>query len=220
MNGDQRTGVSIMRVEPKLDSGPVLLQRPLAIGQNQTAGELHDELAALGGVLLVEALGRLFEGSLAEQPQDDRRMTYAHKLSKADGELNFNQTAMQVHNQARGVTPWPGAQLVFTRLKPDSAGHDAKDASPAQSTTQLSAQVQVIVEKGLALEGAPANSLCPVDIVPPGTVLPLQGDILPVVCAEGVYGILRLRPAGGKSMSAASFVNGYLKNCTVCISPV
>jgi methionyl-tRNA formyltransferase len=202
MNGERRTGVTIMRVEPKLDSGPILLQGAADIGPEQTAGKLHDELAKLGGTLLLEALARMLEPCLPEylkgKAQDERLVTYAPKLHKSDGVLNFNLPAGQVHNQARGVTPWPGAQLCFTRL----CNEDDKALPP----------VNALVEKGLALEGSPAELS--------GTVLPLRGDILPVACAEGFYGILRLKPAGGKSMGAAAFVNGYLKNCAARISPV
>ncbi|MDR2826417.1 MAG: methionyl-tRNA formyltransferase [Deltaproteobacteria bacterium] len=213
INGEQRTGVTIMRVEPKLDSGPILLQGTADIGPDQTAGELHDELAQLGGTLLLEALAPMLEHRRPEylteylkgQAQDERLVTCAPKLHKSDGVLNFNLRARQVHNQARGVTPWPGAQLCFTRLS--SAEDQAKALPP----------VNALVEKGLVLEGSSAVFS---GADQPGAVLPLHGDILPVACAEGFYGISRLKPAGGKSMGAAAFANGYLKNCTARISPV
>jgi methionyl-tRNA formyltransferase len=206
MNGEQRTGVTIMRVEPKLDSGPILLQRSVAVGPDQNSGELHDELAGLGGALLAETLTRMLECSSTEQmtgrAQDESLATYAHKLGKADGILNFNESVLQVHNRIRGVTPWPGARLCFTRLAKEGLSEKKPDPVP------------VLVERGVILE----KSVVPA--FQPGAVLPLQDNILPVACADGFYGLTRLKPAGGKSMDAGSFVNGYLKNCIVGISPV
>ncbi|MDR2892840.1 MAG: methionyl-tRNA formyltransferase [Deltaproteobacteria bacterium] len=226
MAGDIRTGISIMRVEPKLDSGPVLLQRAMAIGVDQTAGELHDELALLGGELLVQALERMSQGRLTEQVQDENLVTYAAKLTKADGVLDFNLTARQVHNQARGVTPWPGAQITFERLPLDQEKAPAKNQDLArpqgQAQTQPQSQIlppiKALIEAGRVLveTGPTLSDFCSAlagTPYLPGTVLPLQDDCLPVVCADGLYGIERLRPAGGKSMSAAAFANGYLKNC-------
>ncbi|MDL2314023.1 methionyl-tRNA formyltransferase [Desulfovibrio sp. OttesenSCG-928-C14] len=195
MEGRVRTGITIMRVEPKLDSGPILLQRALGIGWEQSAGELHDELAELGGALLVEALERMREGRLQELVQDESRVTYAHKLSKADGLLDFRQSAAQVHNQARGVTPWPGAQLNLRRQAADGA--------------QLP-PLPVLVLKGRPFaKGEEPESATQA----PGALLPLKDGMLPLLCGQGVYGIEQLRPSGGKSMDAAAFANGYLKDC-------
>lgn len=203
MAGDFRTGITIMRVEPKLDSGPILLQRALAIGLDETAGELHDELARLGGELLVETLERLREGRLHEQKQDESKVTYAAKLGKQDGVLDFNHPARQVHNQARGVTPWPGAQVLIQRTS-----DDGRSLEP----------IKAIVEKGLVLrETGPSLDDSGVPFLP-GVLLPLCAEGLPVACADGLYGIARLRPSGGKSMEAAAFANGYLKNCAAEIS--
>jgi methionyl-tRNA formyltransferase len=206
INGEERTGVTIMRVEPKLDSGPILLQRSVPVGPDQNSGELHDELARLGGELLAETLTRMLQCSPTEQmaglAQDETLATYAPKLSKADGILNFSGSVLQVHNRIRGVTPWPGARLCFTRLLKEGPGE--KKLNP----------VPVLAERGVILNQS---------VVPdfqPGTVMPLRDNLLPVACADGFYGLARLKPAGGKSMDAASFVNGYLKNCLVGISPV
>lgn len=190
MNGDFRTGITIMRMELKLDSGPILLQRAMGIGIDQTAGEVHDELAVLGGTLLVETLTRLAEGRVTPVAQDDSRATYAAKLEKSDGVLDFTRSAREVHCQARGVTPWPGAQITIVRLDADGNVIDEK---------------QAIVEKGAVLSDDAESSL------PPGTLLELDGEALPVACSKGLYGIVRLKPAGKKSMSARDFANGHLK---------
>lgn len=193
MNGDIRTGVTIQKVVFKLDSGPILLQRAAAIGYEQTSGELHDELAELGGRLLTEALERLRDGRAICLEQDESRVSYAAKLEKADGLLDFSASARAVHNRARAVTPWPGAQIHLARQ-----GADA----------QLS-EIKVLVEKGRVLEGDAPEGLAP------GSFLPLHDGVIPVVSASGLYGIERVKPAGGKSMDAAAFSNGYLKGYTV-----
>jgi methionyl-tRNA formyltransferase len=198
MNGDIRTGVTIQKVVFKLDSGPIILQRAVGIGDNQTSGELHDELARLGGRLLTEALERLRDGRAMLMPQDESRVTYAAKLEKADGILDFSQRALDVHNRARGVTPWPGAQIFLTRR--DSS------CSPLP-------ELKVIVEKGRVIPGeAPAGSA-------PGTLLPLTDGLIPIACASGLYGLERVKPSSGKPMDAAAFSNGYLKNNTGKASP-
>lgn len=190
MNGDIRTGVTIQRVVFKLDSGPIILQRAVGIGHDQTAGELHDELAELGGRLLTEALERIRDNRAPLLEQDESRVTYAAKLEKSDGILNFNESAEAVHNQARGVTPWPGAQMTLRRA--DSAGAELPE-------------LKILVERGQVMHiDASASDA-------PGTVLPLRDGLIPVACATGVYGIKRLKPSGGKSMDAAAFANGYLK---------
>ncbi|MDR1125561.1 MAG: methionyl-tRNA formyltransferase [Deltaproteobacteria bacterium] len=204
MRGDIRTGITIMRVEPRLDSGPILLQRALAIGMDETAGQVYEQMAALGGELLLEAVGRFKAGAVHEQAQDESRATYAAKLTKTDGLLDFSQTARQLHNQARGVTPWPGAQVCLARQ--DENGREL-------------VPLQVLVEKGTVLrEEGPSlddNGL-PYE---PGQALPVRGETLPLACADGLYGIERLRPAGGKSMTGAAFANGYLKNCRAVAEP-
>ncbi len=197
MNGDARTGITIMQVRLKLDSGPMLMQRALGIGFEQTAGELHDELAELGGKLLVETLERLEQGRVTPVEQDEARTSYAAKLTKEDGFLNFESTAREAHNRSRGVTPWPGAQV--TLLRTDAAGKAMEPLS-------------VLVQKGKALEGPDDKAIAAVNR--PGAVLPSRQGLIPIVCADGLYGLSQLKPSGGKSMDAAAFANGYLKNFT------
>lgn len=195
MDGQFRSGITIMKVQLKLDSGPIILQRALGIGPDQTAGELHDELAAMGGRLLLEALQRIEEGRALHLEQDDALATYAAKLVKADGILDFRQKARDVHHQARGVTPWPGAQVTINVALPKG-----KEET-----------IQAIVEAGTVLDdGKPGDTINLQDI---GLCLPVRDGVIPVQCSQGVYGIKQLRPAGRKSMTAEAFANGYLKGC-------
>ncbi len=111
--GDRETGVTIMKMDPGLDTGPMLLRRAVPLPEQATAGEMHDTLAPLGAELLVEALAGLADGSLKEVPQPDDGVTYAPMLKKKDGVLDWSLPAAGIRDHVRAMTPWPGAQ---TRL--------------------------------------------------------------------------------------------------------
>jgi methionyl-tRNA formyltransferase len=113
MRGESETGVSIMRMEAGLDTGPVAARRALAIANDDTAGGLSAKLAELGGALLAETLPAIMKGDVALEPQDEAAHTLAPPLSKADGRLDFNRPARSVSAQARGVDPWPGATAML-----------------------------------------------------------------------------------------------------------
>jgi len=107
--GDAETGVTVMQIAEGLDSGPILLQRAVAIGPATTAAVLHDQLAALGADLLVAALAGLAAGTLAGRPQDEAAACYADKLTRAEGRLDWRRPAAELARQVRALTPWPGA---------------------------------------------------------------------------------------------------------------
>ena len=108
--GDAQTGVTIMRMEQGLDTGPMLLQRAIPIGARETAGELHDRLAELGAALLLEALDGLAGGDQQQTPQPDAGATYAAKLGPQDLPLDWQRTAVQLDRQVRALAPQPGAR--------------------------------------------------------------------------------------------------------------
>jgi len=109
MAGDAETAVMVMRMEQGLDTGPVCLGEHVAIGGDETAGELHDVLAARGASLMVRALSALERGSLDCQPQPEDGVTYARKIEKAEARIDFSRPAHDVHNLIRGLSPFPGA---------------------------------------------------------------------------------------------------------------
>ncbi len=109
MAGDRETGVSIMRIAEGLDAGPVCLESRVTIGPDETAGELHDALAAKGAALMVEALAGLERGALDCKPQPDAGVTYAHKIDPAETRIDWSLAARDVHNLIRGLSPFPGA---------------------------------------------------------------------------------------------------------------
>ena len=117
MAGDAETGVCIMAMEAGLDTGPVLLREATPIGPEETTGDLHDRLAAIGARLIVEALGRM--GELVPAPQPADGATYAAKIDKAEARVDWSRPAAEVDRLIRGLSPWPGAwtQWQGRRLK-------------------------------------------------------------------------------------------------------
>lgn len=106
--GDEETGVCTMRLEEGVDTGPVYDRAAIAIGPDETTGELHDRLAALGAELLVRTLDAIEDGGLAPRPQDSEGITHAPLLHKEEGSVDFARPALEVHDRIRGFDPWPG----------------------------------------------------------------------------------------------------------------
>lgn len=115
MAGDTGTAASIMRMEAGLDTGPVCLAEPVAIAADETAGELHDVLAARGASAMVRALAALERGTLDCQSQSEDGVVYADKIDKAEARIDFTRTAADVHNLIRGISPFPGAWFEVER---------------------------------------------------------------------------------------------------------
>jgi methionyl-tRNA formyltransferase len=109
IDGETQTGITTMFMDVGLDTGDMLVKRSLTIGPDETAGQLHDRLAALGRATMEETLQRLCAGTLQRQPQDDGQSSYAPMMKKEDGCIDWNRSATEIHNQVRGLDPWPGA---------------------------------------------------------------------------------------------------------------
>ncbi len=127
--GDTETGITIMRMEAGLDTGPMLLKKSVAITPATTAAALHDELAALGATMIVETMARLDE--IVPEPQPEQGVTYAAKLTRADGVIDWSQSAATLDRQVRALTPWPGTyfrmgdeqvKILQAALVPDQSG--------------------------------------------------------------------------------------------------
>lgn len=119
INGDEKTGVSIITLASRMDAGAILGQRATTIRAHETAGELHDRLAELGAEPVLEVLDRHARGTLEPLVQDETDATRAPKLSKADGVLDFAQSARALRCRIHGLNPWPGCtvELAGTMLK-------------------------------------------------------------------------------------------------------
>jgi len=130
--GDSETGVCIMQMQAGLDTGPVLLRATTPIGPTDTAGDLHNRLAALGADLIVSALAR--RPDLVPQPQPDAGVTYAAKITKAEARIDWTRPATDIDRQIRGLSPFPGAWCLVgaERVKLLGAHLAAGAGSPGQ----------------------------------------------------------------------------------------
>jgi methionyl-tRNA formyltransferase len=109
INGETRTGVTIMRIDAGLDTGDMLLKAETDVGPEENAIELGRRLSTMGADLLVEALRGLEAGTLVAEKQDSAQATLAPLLKKEDGRIDWTESAAAIHNRVRGLQPWPGA---------------------------------------------------------------------------------------------------------------
>ncbi len=119
MAGDRETGVCVMRMEAGLDTGPVLACARTPIGPEDTAGALHDRLAAMGAPLMVEALDGIARGRLHPTPQEEEGATYARKIEKSEARIDWSAPADRIDLKIRGLSPFPGAwcEIAGERVK-------------------------------------------------------------------------------------------------------
>lgn len=129
INGETTTGVTTFFLQEEIDTGAILRQASLAIGPDETTGEVHDRMMELGAKVVVETVKLIETGQAQPQPQDATAASYAPKLFHEMGEVNFNQPAVTVHNFIRGLSPFPGAwthldgqecKLLRSKLEPAS----------------------------------------------------------------------------------------------------
>jgi methionyl-tRNA formyltransferase len=111
IRGETVAGNSIIRLAQRMDAGPVLAQSSVAIGEIETAGELHDRLAADGAPLMLRVLDQLASGTASETAQDDSKATLAPKLSREQSKIDWTLPAATITNQIRGMYPWPGCRV-------------------------------------------------------------------------------------------------------------
>lgn len=152
--GDTRTGVSIMRMDTGLDTGPVFSTSETAIGAAETAAQLHDRLAVEGAQLLVRSLDGILTGSAVPEPQTDNEATYAGRISKADALIDWNCPAIEIDRRIRAYNPWPVAETLLDglRMRCWLASPDANPESGAQPGEVIDAGGGgVIVQTGSGL---------------------------------------------------------------------
>ena len=179
--GDAHTGVTIMRMDEGLDTGPLLAARAMDIRADDTAKSLHDRLAWAGADLIVETLAALNSGRIREEPQPSAGVTYAAKITKGEALIDWREDALKICRRVRAFNPWPIAE---TRL--DGAQLRIWDAE--------------LRDSGLRAGGAPG--------IEPGTVLAAADDGIDVACGTGVLRILRLQLTGRKPLLAREFIQG------------
>ena len=178
MDGLEETGVSIMRMEAGLDTGPVYAQQAVSC-QGESQGSLFVKLAQASGPLLLETLRAIAEGRAVEHPQDEALASYAAKVAKQEGWIAFDRKASQVDAMLRGLTPDPGAHALFRLEDGRELPCILEQAEPADAPEALA----------------------------PGEIWASRRKLV-IGCAEGALSVLRIRPSGKKSMDQGAFING------------
>jgi methionyl-tRNA formyltransferase len=136
--GDSETGISLMRMDVGMDTGPVYLQQAIPIHSDETAATLHDRLSQLGAQMLDQHLGDIVAGRLPAQPQDDSQATYAPLIKKEAGQINWQQTAAELDRLIRAMTPWPGAftpwqgKILHSRRATPVSGNNLPSGEPGE----------------------------------------------------------------------------------------
>lgn len=176
--GDGTTGISVMFMAEGLDTGDILLQRKIAIAPNETGGSLHDRLAAIAPEALLESLRLLSAGIAPRIPQDNALATYAPKLNRDAGKIDWSETAEAIERKIRAFNPWPGA---FTSVT-------AKNAKPRN----LKVFSALVVElKGM-----------------PGEIVHADERGLVIAAGERALSLQEVQLEGKQRMSAAEFLRG------------
>lgn len=186
-NGDHATGITIMKMEAGLDTGPILVQQALGIAWDDYAGKIHDELARMGGPLVMETLLRYENKHLIVMQQEDSIATYAAKLTKEDGLINWDKEAEKVHDQIRGMHPWPGAYFFW-------------------QAEEGKAPIRLVLSPGKPSEEPSGEHT-------PGTIIGEFDGMLGIACADKIYLASKVKPAGKKEMDGKAFVCGYMGKC-------
>jgi methionyl-tRNA formyltransferase len=176
--GQPETGVTIMRMVPKLDAGPILWQVPTPIPQDETYGELHLRLSELGALALVEALSLLAMGKVTERPQDDALATFAPKIEREDARIDFTRSGAEVARTIRAFDPKPGA-----------------------FSTLASNEIKLFGARVAHREGSGGDA-------EPGTVLGIDDSGAFVACGEGVVRITDAQPAGKRRLTMTELARG------------
>jgi methionyl-tRNA formyltransferase len=188
--GDAESGITIMQVDRGLDTGPILLAEPVPIGASTTAQTLHDTLAEVGARLIVEALRCRADGTLTPRPQPDEGVTYAHKVQREEGRIDWEADAPAIERAVRAFTPWPGVWF---------------EAAGGERVRVLQAEVG-----GRHGEPAPARTApfarTKSDAVAAGTVL---DERLAIACGSGVLRPLVLQRGGRTALDAEAFLRGF-----------
>jgi methionyl-tRNA formyltransferase len=187
--GDSETGITIMQMDAGLDTGDMLLMDSLPIAPDDSTGSLHDKLAAMGGALIVRALALAARGELRATPQPEQGISYAHKIDKAEAQIDWSQPAELIARRIRAFNPAPGAQTLL----------DSGQGAEVLKLWQAQATVQV--------PGAGNASSAQAHPIP-GQVIALGAEGITVQCGQGLLQITELQRAGGKRLAAADFLRG------------
>jgi methionyl-tRNA formyltransferase len=188
--GDCLSGITIMRMEAGLDTGPMLATQTAEIGVRDTAKSLHDKFAHLGAELIVTTLRSLAAGELLETAQPTEGVSYASKIKKSEAPIDWRHAAGQISRQVRAFNPWPIAETGCNGQRLRIWDADSIDLHFAAAGRD----------------------------VPPGTVLAATGEGIDVACGTGILRIFRLQLPGRKPLTAQEFLQGQ-RLTGACFTP-
>lgn len=187
LNDEKQTDICIMQMEKGLDSGPVYLRKSYEIGEDETAGELHDRFKNEGAELVLNVLNQwdTYKNNAIDQEGES---TYAHKFKPTDlpalRKIHFNQTAIEIHNQIRGLSPWPGATFI----------HNTYEIKALASTLKSKAALN-----GKLSETPPQT----------GEIVHIETEAVWVQAENDIIGLKILQRSGKRAMPVSEFLKGY-----------
>jgi len=183
INGETKTGISIITLAEKMDAGSILAQSQTDIRPDETAGQLHDRLTQMAAPLLLKTIDQIADNTVTYTEQDHSEVTLAPKLKKSDGFIDFNEPAEFLERKICGFWPWPGASATYLSKK-----------------TNKSIRVTIAMAEVGAVRKPPLHA----PTLPPGTL----DENLNVICGTDALKIKKIKPAGSLLMGFKDFVNG------------
>jgi methionyl-tRNA formyltransferase len=197
--GETETGVTVMKMDAGLDTGPVVSQCRTPIQPADDSATLHDRLARLGAELLVQTIPDYIAGKITPQAQPPDGASHAPKIKKEDGRIDWNLPANTIGNRLRAFTPWPGA-FTFWSGAPPSGGSAPRVTLPPEGGTPNAPKPHLLkIWKAEVVEPAGAA----------GTILSADKHGIVVGCGQNALRLLELQREGGRRMNAAEFLAGH-----------
>ena len=182
LNGDNKTGVTIIKMDTGLDTGDILAQKELELSGTETASFLHNRLSLLGADILPHTLKEYIEGDIEPQPQDESQASYVRVLKKEDGKIDRNESAKTIERKVRALKPWPGTYS-YMNLPPNKS---------------IKIKIQEVDPEILNVNEYPV-----------GTLFLDREEDLGMQCGENALKITRIQPEGKNVMTAEEFIRGY-----------
>jgi methionyl-tRNA formyltransferase len=188
VRGETVSGVTTMFMDAGMDTGDMILKADVPLGPETTAGELHDKLATTGARLLIETVKLARESKAPRFTQDEALATYAPKLTKADGHIDWRFTAVTIHNQIRGLNPWPCGACTT----PDSNREPPPGRQRMQRKTLRVLRSEIVKGAGV-----------------PGTIIRMESAGPVVACGEKALLLIEVQPEGKRRMQGSAYLCGH-----------
>jgi methionyl-tRNA formyltransferase len=214
-HADPETGVTLMRIDAGLDTGDIVAQRRTPIRPEDDSATLHDRLAQISADLLVQTIPDYIAGKIQPQAQPAKGVSYAAKIKKEDGQIDWNQPARTILNRLRAFTPWPGA-FTFLRSAEHQLGTNLPTPKHAESVLGAPRPQLIKIWKAEVVEkdsGSDSALRCPDAAARrpyrPGEILSADKNGIVVGCGRDALRILELQREGGRRLTAPEFLAGH-----------